>query len=50
MLRTKKTNKQTICKAKAKAAEGGVSAAQAVFAKVLERADPVSEDVKKTTP
>ncbi|MCX6856664.1 MAG: hypothetical protein NTV80_17370 [Verrucomicrobia bacterium] len=42
MSRTR-TSKKTVAKrqSKAKAAESGVSAAQKVFAKVLEKADPV---------
>ncbi len=40
MTKTRTTKKQATRKAKAKAAESGVSAAQRVFAKVLEKADP----------
>ena len=36
------TKKQATRKAKAKAAESGVSAAQAVFAKILKKSDPAS--------
>lgn len=49
-VRTRRKASKTRAKAKAKAAESGVSAAQAVFAKVLERADPVSGAVKKPAP
>ncbi len=40
MSQTRIAKKKAVKKAKAKAAESGVSAAQRVFAKVLEKADP----------
>ena len=41
--KTRVAKKQATRKAKAKAAESGVSAAQRVFEKVLEKADPAKK-------
>ena len=43
MTKTRIAKKKATRKAKEKAAEGGVSAAQRVFAKVLEKADPTQK-------